>query len=78
MSWPRLVRSRASSEVANLVCTTDSSSAKSSTMTASAPAATGVSGTAVMATVGTRPPSSSSSRRISVVVPDRDSTSSRS
>ena len=43
MSCPRCARSRASSVVANLVCTTDCSSANSSVITASAAAATGLS-----------------------------------
>ena len=64
--------------VANRVCTTDSSSAKSSTIASSAAAATGEPATAVTATVGTVPPRSPSSCRISVVVPDRDSTTTRS
>ena len=64
--------------VANRVCTTDSSSAKDRSITASAACATGVPGTAVIATVGAVPRSRSSSCRISVVVPDRDSTRTRS
>ena len=64
--------------VANRVCTTDSSSANPRSMTASAACATGVPGTAVIATVGTVPRSRSSSCTISVVVPERDSTSTRS
>jgi hypothetical protein len=64
--------------VANLVCTTDSSSAKDRSITASAAWATGVVVPAVMATVGTVPPSRASNCRISVVVPDRDSTRTRS
>ena len=39
----------------NRVCTTDRSSAKSSAITAPAAAATGVRGSAVIATVGTAP-----------------------
>ena len=64
--------------VANLVCTTDSSSAKPRSMTSSAACATGVHAAAVIATVGTVPRSRPSSCTISVVVPDRDSTRTRS
>ena len=64
--------------VANRVWTTDSSSAKLRSMTASAASGTGVPGTAVIATVGAVPRSRSSSCTISVVVPDRDSTTTRS
>ena len=64
--------------VANRVCTTDSSSAKPSSMLASAASATGVPASAVIATVRVVPRSRSASSSISVVVPERDSSSSRS
>ena len=64
--------------VANLVCTTDCSSAKSSVTTAPAAAATGLSAAAVMATVAADPPTLASRSTISVVVPDLDKTSTRS
>ena len=62
MSSPRCASSSASSVVANLVCTTDCSSAKSSPMTASAAAAaTGVAGSAVISTFGTDRPAAPAS-----------------
>ena len=64
--------------VANLVCTTDSSSAKPRSMTSPAACPTGDCAAAVIATVGTVPASRPSSCTISVVVPDRDSTRTRS
>ncbi len=64
--------------VANRVCTTDSSSAKLRSTVAPAASDTGFGVPAVIATVGTVPRSRSSSCRISVVVPDRDSTRTRS
>lgn len=64
--------------VANRVCTTDSSSAQSSTATASAAAMTGVPGSAVSATVATLPRSSPRSSSTSVVVPDRVIATTRS
>jgi hypothetical protein len=65
-------RKRLSAVVAKRVCTTEASSAKSSTTTTSAASATGVPGTAVIATV--RAPSTHvSACATSVVVPDRES-----
>ena len=78
MSSPRCARSRASSEVANLVCTTDCSSANSSAITAPAAVATGLSAAAVMATVAVDPSTRASKSRISVVVPDLDKMTTRS
>lgn len=64
--------------LANRVWTTEVSSAKSSTTTASAGLVTGDCGTAVTAVVGVCPRSRPSSSSTSVVVPDRVSASTRS
>jgi hypothetical protein len=64
--------------VANRVCTTEVSSAKSSTTAASASSMTAVAESAVTATVGVTPRSRPSSSNTSVVVPDRVSATTRS
>ena len=62
--------------VANTVCTTDCSSAKSSTTVWSATCSTGLAGTAVIATTGE--PVASMARTTSVVVPEREIATTRS
>ncbi|MDF9807291.1 hypothetical protein M2436_005838 [Streptomyces sp. HB372] len=64
--------------MAKRVWTTDRSSAKSRTTRSSAAARTGVSGSAVTATVREVPRRRSSSSRTSVVVPERVSATTRS
>ena len=76
-SSPRCVRSRARTVVGNLVCTTDRSSAKSTTTRAAAMEAAGAPASAVITTsdAGSRLPIS---RRTSVVVPLRVMATTRS
>jgi hypothetical protein len=69
---------RTSVAVANLVCTTDCSSAKGSVTTRPAASASGLSATAVIATVGTRSPMTATASSTSVVVPDREIASTAS
>jgi hypothetical protein len=76
-SSPAWVSSSISTVLANRVCTTDRSSAKGSEMTVSASSAIGLSGTAVSATVGA-PRCDRSSSSTSLVVPEREITSSAS